>query len=305
MQNWLKLLPLIFLISSGAARSDQVFITYYHNDLLGSPVAATDESGKILWREHFRPYGERQDAPYYFGYGSLGFTGHAHGQFSGLAYMGARYYDPVIGRFLSVDPVGAKSDAPDSLSRYAYSSNNPFRYIDPDGREIVSVNSADNRRIESMINSISFGRFMFSKNNRLQIVPGSGGKFGSAYYSQRLISGIASAGVISISLGGVVALPGGRQESVSDYFGGGVTVGPIKGGEQRVTVSENGTAVEAAGGGYIPYSQSESLMHELVGHAIPRLVGGGSGDGVVNENKVRVQLPGVLLRVPGLMRDTE
>jgi hypothetical protein len=34
-------------------------ITYYHNDLLGSPVAATDASGHVIWRESYRPYGER------------------------------------------------------------------------------------------------------------------------------------------------------------------------------------------------------------------------------------------------------
>ena len=35
-------------------------ITYYHNDLLGSPVAATDASGHVIWRESYRPYGERR-----------------------------------------------------------------------------------------------------------------------------------------------------------------------------------------------------------------------------------------------------
>lgn len=34
-------------------------ITHYHNDALGSPVAATDEAGNLLWREVYQPYGER------------------------------------------------------------------------------------------------------------------------------------------------------------------------------------------------------------------------------------------------------
>ena len=34
-------------------------ITYYHFDALGSPVAATDEQGNVVWRETYRPYGER------------------------------------------------------------------------------------------------------------------------------------------------------------------------------------------------------------------------------------------------------
>lgn len=34
-------------------------VTYFHNDLAGSPVAATDASGQVLWRESYRPYGVR------------------------------------------------------------------------------------------------------------------------------------------------------------------------------------------------------------------------------------------------------
>ena len=34
-------------------------ITYYINDLSGSPVVAMDEAGQVIWRESYRPYGER------------------------------------------------------------------------------------------------------------------------------------------------------------------------------------------------------------------------------------------------------
>lgn len=47
--------------------------------------------------------------------------------------MQARYYDPVVGRFLSNDPVGWTGET-DSFSRYAYAGNNPYKYVDPDGR---------------------------------------------------------------------------------------------------------------------------------------------------------------------------
>ncbi len=47
--------------------------------------------------------------------------------------MQARYYDPVIGRFYSNDPVGFTGNA-HSFNRYAYANNNPYRYTDPDGR---------------------------------------------------------------------------------------------------------------------------------------------------------------------------
>ncbi|WP_438864333.1 RHS repeat-associated core domain-containing protein [Neptunicella sp.] len=45
--------------------------------------------------------------------------------------MQARYYDPVIGRFYSNDPIGFRDVH--SFNRYAYANNNPYKYIDPTG----------------------------------------------------------------------------------------------------------------------------------------------------------------------------
>ena len=46
-----------------------------------------------------------------------------------------RYYDPAIGRFLSVDPVTAYSNPVGAFNRYWYANNNPYKFTDPDGRE--------------------------------------------------------------------------------------------------------------------------------------------------------------------------
>lgn len=51
--------------------------------------------------------------------------------------MGARYYDPVLGRFMGVDPVDFQEDNIHSFNRYAYANNNPYKYIDLDGRHPV------------------------------------------------------------------------------------------------------------------------------------------------------------------------
>jgi uncharacterized protein RhaS with RHS repeats len=48
--------------------------------------------------------------------------------------MQARYYDPVIGRFYSNDPVGFTGDIT-TFNRYSYVGNNPYKYVDPDGME--------------------------------------------------------------------------------------------------------------------------------------------------------------------------
>ena len=49
--------------------------------------------------------------------------------------MQARYYNPVIGRFLANDPVGFTPTRPDMFNRYAYAGNDPVNAVDPDGRE--------------------------------------------------------------------------------------------------------------------------------------------------------------------------
>ena len=51
--------------------------------------------------------------------------------------MQQRYYDPVAGRFLSVDPVVTNANTGGSFSRYNYANNNPYKYVDRDGRDIT------------------------------------------------------------------------------------------------------------------------------------------------------------------------
>ena len=65
-----------------------------------------------------------------------GYTGHV-GDNTGLVYMQARYYDPVIGRFYSNDPIGFRGEH--SFNRYAYANNNPYKYVDPNGESAVAA----------------------------------------------------------------------------------------------------------------------------------------------------------------------
>lgn len=64
-----------------------------------------------------------------------GYTGHLEDDDLQLTYMQQRYYDPVIGRFYSNDPVGFTPSNPMMFNRYAYANNNPYKYTDPDGKE--------------------------------------------------------------------------------------------------------------------------------------------------------------------------
>lgn len=122
------------------ARVKNGVTTWIHPDHLGSPQAGTGEGdgsnpGSIVFREQYKPFGEAIVNPSQLE-DQGGFTGHIKDKATGLNYMQARYYDPVIGRFLSVDPVDFMGSGynPAYFNRYAYSGNDPINNLDPDGQ---------------------------------------------------------------------------------------------------------------------------------------------------------------------------
>ncbi|WP_148667883.1 RHS repeat-associated core domain-containing protein, partial [Mizugakiibacter sediminis] len=63
-----------------------------------------------------------------------GYTGHETDAATGLVYAQQRYYDPVLGRFLSADPVAANGGNGANFNRFRYANDNPYRYTDPSGK---------------------------------------------------------------------------------------------------------------------------------------------------------------------------
>src|SRR3546814_584484 len=108
-------------------------VEYYHTDALGTPVAVTDATGEVIRRNEYAPYGDLLNEPATDG---PGYTGHVTDAATGLVYMQQRYYDPSVGRFISTDPIAARSGSRGQFNRYWYANNNPYKFIDPDGRKI-------------------------------------------------------------------------------------------------------------------------------------------------------------------------
>ena len=80
-----------------------------------------------------------------------GFLGKPADATTGLTHIGAREYDPGLGRFLSVDPV-LNTDQAQSLNGYTYANNNPATFSDPTGRDIFDF---INQIINEVVNIVS------------------------------------------------------------------------------------------------------------------------------------------------------
>jgi RHS repeat-associated protein len=121
----------VYLGDRLVAEATSAGVSYSHTDALGSPVARTNASAQVTSRTRYEPYGATAAGTNPTG---IGFTGHVNDADTGLVYMQQRYYEPVAGRFLSVDPVTTDAKDGSSFNRYVYGNNNPYKFKDPDGR---------------------------------------------------------------------------------------------------------------------------------------------------------------------------
>ncbi|MCP4592673.1 MAG: RHS repeat-associated core domain-containing protein [bacterium] len=114
---------------------------FYHANHLGTTRTLTDDAGDVLGDASrlYTAFGVPVTAPttpltrYGFagawGYQSPSATSVGSPESSGLLHVGARYYDPALGRFLQRDPIGVAG----GLNVYAYVSNRPLSWVDPHG----------------------------------------------------------------------------------------------------------------------------------------------------------------------------
>lgn len=114
---------------------------YYHYDHLGNVRLVSDSTQQTstVYGLAYRPFGGEicvlncgsPPALSYRYTGEYREGDPANGP--NLYYLGSRWYDPIVGRFLSPDDRLGRLSTPQDQNRYAYVMNNPMAYTDPTG----------------------------------------------------------------------------------------------------------------------------------------------------------------------------
>lgn len=134
---------------------------HFHSDHLGTPRMITNSLGQNAGGFSLYAFGASVSA-INASAERMRFTSHERelgtsfgGSSDDLDYMHARFYNPLIGRFLSVDPIGGDLGMVQSWNRYAYALGNPMKYMDPFGLdEEEQAETGDNPTFFDMINVI-------------------------------------------------------------------------------------------------------------------------------------------------------
>jgi RHS repeat-associated protein len=133
------------LLASRQAEPSGTTTYHYHLDHLGTPRRITDDNDLIIGVHDYMafgpeiPGGTSEPLP-----AALKYTGHerdtwSEGGLDSLDYMHARYYSPVMGRFLSVDQHASDPGQPQSWNRYIYARNDPINLVDHAGKWASTV----------------------------------------------------------------------------------------------------------------------------------------------------------------------
>lgn len=112
------------------ARNDVTGRTYFLVDALGSTIGLTDPTGALREQYSYDPYGNVTSSDMTTGFTNPYQYAGREADTAALYYYRARYYSPVMGGFISEDPLGLSGG---QASFYSYVDGDPAEYGDPAG----------------------------------------------------------------------------------------------------------------------------------------------------------------------------
>lgn len=267
--------------SPSASGLPQPGALFFHSDNIASTVLVSDAQGKEASALTYLPYGAIDQA------NSQGqdhyrpkFSSKELDQPTGLYYFGARYQNPVIGRFLQPDPKNQFT------SPYSYAGNDPLTQVDPNGEEIITAVIIASTVIGATIgaysgaaavnNNLNPGYWDWSKGKTYAgIFAGAGiGAAGGAIGGAAAEAGVAAGVVGEIAVGAVEgasfsAMGGGSPlEVVESALTGGLLGGLTAGaGSAFSSLSSAGSRMAARGEASVFEQASEQAASLGAGRA--------------------------------------
>jgi len=198
-------------------------VTYFLPDHLGSTSVMVNSAQQSVRSNVYTPFGSlfktagTKDSDYKF-------TGQRLDDSTGLYYYNARYYDPMLGRFITPDIFIQSPYDPQTLNRYSYCRNNPIIYTDPSGHflqiiAVIAFAAAANAGINATVTAINGGSWSAIGASALQ-----GAAQGAAFGAGTLVGGPAVGGLFAGAVGGAIN-GGGVPGAIQGAAFGAITAG--------------------------------------------------------------------------------
>ncbi len=122
-------------------------VQWLGNDQQNSTQVAVDAATGAVSRQRYLPYGAHRGATDALPSTDRGFLGKTEDASTDLDQIGARYYDPSTGKFISPDPL-YDTAKPQSLNPYTYADGNPTTFSDPTGLRVCDGSAGDFRCVK-------------------------------------------------------------------------------------------------------------------------------------------------------------
>ncbi len=244
-------------------------LSYFHADHLGSTSVLTDANGVSEENNTYYPYGDTythtgtSDVAYKY-------TGKERDATTGLYFYEARYYDPVLGRFISPDTIVPDPLQPQALNRYTYVLNNPIIYTDPSGRGFFSF-------IGAIVVKAIIGASIGAATN-VAIAAVTGGDLGNAAISGAIggaVFFVGGPGIIQGAIAGAASAAATRGDPLR-----GALFGAVFGGIAKYVQSPNFQIFGDSKSNWLSNYTNQILNDSLRGAAIGATFAGIQGQDI-------------------------